>query len=80
MSDKLDKTEVRRTVYDAAQELVKAAAVDKRGLTVWNLAEEKRDLSRDAGDDEKADFWHEVYEYLMTLESVAADVEIKIID
>lgn len=71
---------VKRTVFDAANELIKAAKSDERGLTDWNLAEEKRDLCREAGDDKQADFWHEVYQYLMTLECVDADVGVKFLD
>lgn len=80
MSEEIKTIIVKRTVFDAANELIKTAKSDGRGLEDWNLAQEKRDEYRDAGDDEKADFWHEVYQYLMTLECVDAYVEVKILD
>ena len=75
-----DTIEVKRAVYNAAKILEKVAETDKDVLEDWHLAEEKRDKCRQAGDDEKADFWHEVFNYLMTLDCVAAGVEIIIID
>lgn len=80
MSEDTNTINVKCTVFDAANELIKAAKSDERGLEDWNLAEEKRDKYRESGDDKKADFWHEVYGHLMTLECVDADVEVKILD
>lgn len=80
MSEDIKTLVVKRTVFDTANELIEAAKSDDRGLENWNLAQEKRDVCREAGDDEKADFWHEVYEYLMTLECVDADVEVRVLD
>lgn len=80
MPDQPTQIIVRSAVHTAGQRMMKEAAKDKRGLTDWNLAEEQRDLCRDRGDIEEADFWHEVFEYLMTIESVAAGTPVKIID
>lgn len=71
---------VRRVVYRAAHKLEEEAKTDEHGFTDWNLAEMRRDMCRDEGDYEVAEFWHEVYEYLMTLECVSENVEIKIVD
>ena len=71
---------VRRVVYTAGTRLQRQALTDPRGLTDWNLAQEQRDLFRQQSDHEIADFWHEVYQYLMTLECVDYDAEIRIID
>ena len=80
MKDELTEIIVRRAVHTAGERMIKEAAKDKRGLTDWNLAQEQCDTFRADGDNEMADFWHEVFEYLMTLESVAADTPVKIID
>ena len=80
MSEDINAIFVKRTVFNAANELIKAAKANEQGLEDWNLAQEKRDKCRETDDDEKADFWHEVYQYLMTLECVDADVEVKILD
>ena len=71
---------VRRVIYRAAHQLDEEARTDEHGFTDWNLAEMRRDICRDEGDNETAEFWHEVFEYLMTLECVSENVEIKIID
>ena len=71
---------VRRAVHTAASLMEKEALKDKRNLTDWNLAQEQRDLFRQDNDNEMADFWHEVYLYLMTLECVDCDAEIRVID
>ena len=71
---------VRRAVLTAAERMIKEAASDKRGLTDWNLAEEQRDAFREQANNEMADFWHEVYQYLMELEARAADTPINIIE
>ena len=78
MSD--DKIIVRRAVYDAGCRLEEQNKTDNRDLTDWNLAEEQRDLCRERGENEEADFWHEVFDYLMTLECVAAGTPVEIID
>ena len=78
MSD--DKIIVRRAVYTAACELEEQNKTDDRVFTDWNLAEEQRDICRENGEHEKADFWHEVFDYLMTLECVAAGTPVEIID
>lgn len=79
MNEDINTIIVKRAVFDAANELIKAVKSDERSLEAWNLAEKKRDKRREAGDDEKADSWHEVYQYLMTLECVDADVKVKIV-
>ena len=71
---------VRRLVYRAACKLEEDAKTDRHGFTDWNLAEMRRDICRDEGDYDTAEFWQEVFEYLMTLECVSEDVEIKIVD
>jgi len=80
MSEDINTIIVKRAVFDVANELIKASKTDKRGLEDWHLAQEKRDGFREAGDDEKADFWHEVYQYLMSLECADADVEVNFLD
>ena len=79
-NDDLGPVIVQRVVYRAALKLEEDAKTDKYGFTDWNLAELRRDICRDEGDYETAAFWHEVFEYLMTLECVSEDVEIKIVD
>jgi len=71
---------VRRVVHRVAQKLEEDAKSDEHGFTDWNLAEMRRDFCRDEGDYEAAKFWHEVFEYLMTLECISENAEIKIVD
>ena len=55
MNEDINTIIVKRAVFDAANELIKAVKSDERSLEAWNLAEKKRDKCREAGDDEKAD-------------------------
>ena len=71
---------VRRDVLAAAKKLEDKNLTDDRGLTDWHLAQEQRDFFRQQGDNDKADFYHEVYHYLMHLEVSSADTEIIVTD
>ena len=79
-NDEFGPVIVRRVVYRAARKLEEEAIKDPHGFTDWNLAELRRDICRDEGNFETADFWHEVFDYLMTLECMSENVEIKIVD
>lgn len=71
---------VRRTVYEAACRLEKAAVQRDDNLNDWNLAEWLRDTYREIGLSEEADHWHEVYQYLMSLVCMASGVAIDIVE
>ena len=72
--------EVKRSVFEAGNALSEQAENDERKLTDWNLAEEQRELAIAAGDEDKADFWHEVFTYLMTCECAPSGVPVIVIE
>jgi len=69
---------VRRTVYEAAQKL--DAEADAIGWQGFDLAEKKIGDSRAAGDAPAAEFWRDVWAYLMAASSVGAGTAVKILE
>ncbi len=70
---------VRRPAYDAGMELEAAVKAGERG-PAFETAREKADEFRVAGKAQDAAFWTEVYDFLMTRESVGAEVETIILE
>jgi hypothetical protein len=57
---------VRRSVYAAAQELQKES--EAVSYKAYNLAEKKTADCKAAGDKAGAKFWHDAYNYLLSVE------------
>jgi hypothetical protein len=71
---------VRRAAYEAAKKLEKSLKRRKVGDPAFVMAEKKMDDLRAAGKTEEAAFWKEVHDYLMSRESVAANVKTVVLD
>ena len=78
--DDLGPVIVRRKVYAVAKKYEEYAKTHESGMTDWQFAGRDRDLGRERRDYEWAGFLHHVYQYLMTMECVAAGTPVKIID
>lgn len=71
---------VRRAVFEAACILEKQNKKDNRYPADFMMAQERQSDYLAEGNQIEADFWKEVFQYLMTLESVAAGTPVEIID
>ena len=71
---------VRRAAYEAAKKLEKNLKRRKVSDPAFVMAEKKMDDLRAAGKTEEAAFWKEVHDYLMSRESVAANVKTVVLD
>jgi len=71
---------VRRAAYDAAKKLEKQLKRQKVSDPAFVMAEKKMDDLRAAGKTDEAAFWKEVHDYLMSRESVAANVKTIVLD
>lgn len=73
MPDLPEPYKVPLSIYEAGKELEEEAKKRKDGLTDFHLAEMRRHQCREKGENEQADFWHKVFQHLMTLTCCGED-------
>ena len=70
---------VRRPIHDAGMKLEADVKAGTRG-PAFEIARRRAEEFREAGKADDAAFWTEVYDFLMTRESVGAEVETIILE